>query len=407
MVICKIWDADYPWDVRVEKVCQSLQQKHEVHLVCRNTKGRRAYENADGIHIHRLPFLHLGSAWLNKVIGFPAFFNPLWIITVWRIVHRYGANLILVRDLPLTLTALLVGRWEGIPVVMDMAENYPAMMQDLWSREVRSKNLLVRNPALVRLIEKICVRYVDHIVAVIEESRERLMDLGVPAKKVSLVMNTPTLERLSGHDSQDSTQAGNEHTHDLNIVYLGLLEWPRGLETAIRAIQLVRTELSRVKLVVIGSGRDEATFKALVARLNLAEQVQFLGWLKYREAIASISAADVGLVPHHATFSWNTTIPNKLFDYMSMGKPVIVSNAKPTERIVREENCGLVFNDRDAKSLAEAVLKLSDVRIRRDLGRRGQEAVIRKYNWAVDEARLFRVIEKVTYSGGLVECVES
>ena len=51
MIICKIWDADYPWDIRVEKVCRSLQQKHEVHLVCRNTKRRPTYEQLDGLHV--------------------------------------------------------------------------------------------------------------------------------------------------------------------------------------------------------------------------------------------------------------------------------------------------------------------------------------------------------------------
>src|SRR5712692_1032582 len=143
MEICKIWDADYPWDVRVEKVCQSLRQKQEVHLVCRNTKRHPMYEESDGIYIHRLPFLPRNLGWLNKVIGFPAFFNPLWIFAVWRVVRRYRATVILVRDLPVALTALIIGRWIGIPVGVDMAENYPAMIQDLRNKEFRLMNVLL------------------------------------------------------------------------------------------------------------------------------------------------------------------------------------------------------------------------------------------------------------------------
>lgn len=73
--------------------------------------------------------------------------------------------------------------------------------------------------------------------------------------------------------------------------------------------------------------------------------MQFLEWLDYPKAIDVIKESDVGLVSHHAIESWNTTVPNKLFEYMLMGKPVIVSNAKPAERIVREERCGMVFKE--------------------------------------------------------------
>jgi glycosyltransferase involved in cell wall biosynthesis len=402
MVICKIWDADYPWDVRVEKVCRSLRQKNEVHLVCRNTKGQPTHEESDGIHIHRLPCLRLNLRRINHALGFPAFFNPLWIIAVWRVVRRHRADVILVRDLPLALTALLVGWWERVPVIMDMAENYPAMIEDLWSKEFHLKNLFLRNPRFVRLVEKICVRYVDHILVVVEESRRRLLAMGVPSNKISLVMNTPTLERLA----VDRKRFADNGKGSLHLVYLGLLEWPRGVETAIRAVHKIRTGLPGIRLSIIGSGRDEDSFKSLVVELGVTDQVQFLGWLDYSAAIEHVSSADVGLVPHHATRSWNSTIPNKLFDYMSLGKPVIVSNAKPAERIVTEENCGVVFEDRNADGLADAILQLSDRRYRQALGARGQTAVVGKYNWSVDEERLFRAIEKFAYARKLVECVE-
>ena len=51
---------------------------------------------------------------------------------------------------------------------------------------------------------------------------------------------------------------------------------------------------------------------------------------------------DVGLVPHHADEAWNTTIPNKLFDYMAAGLPVISSDARPCARILRSTGAGLI-----------------------------------------------------------------
>ncbi len=398
MVICHIWDADYPWDVRVEKVCDSLVKKHEVHLVCRNSKRCPRYEYAKSLHIHRLPCLSERFGRLNYLIGFPAFFNPVWIYTIWKTIKRAKADVILVRDLPLAWTALGIGRLLGLPVVLDMAENYPAMIQDLWDRKGFSiLNVLVRNPSVIRVIERTSVRWCDHILAVVEESRDRLIALGVNPARVSLVINTPTTARWT-----ESPRGGgvgvSRGPQSLILVYLGLLEWARGIETAIRAIQRVHERLPGVKLVIVGSGRHEGDFRQLADQLKLQDAVQFLGWLDYSKAIEVIRESDVGLVPHHATESWNTTIPNKLFDYMSMGKPVIVSNAKPTERIVREERCGVVFKEKDSEDLARAIFMLGDQAIRREMGQHGKDAVTEKYNWAVDEQRLFWALEETVGS---------
>jgi glycosyltransferase involved in cell wall biosynthesis len=393
MVICHVWDADYPWDVRVEKISTSLSKKHEVHLVCRNSARRVRHERINGFTIHRLPALPMLFGRVQRFVGFPAFFNPVWIYMIWQTVRTVRADLILVRDLPLALTALLVGRVLRKPVVLDMAENYPAMIQDVWdSQEFSAVNMVVRNPSAVRFVERLCVRWTDHILAVVEESRDRLIAMGVSRDKISLVINTPTSSRwhrsAERHPLIHVRQSGQ-----LVLVYLGLLERARGLETAIRAVDRVRTQGMNVRLVIVGSGIHEHDFRRLASELQLQEHVIFTGWLNYDQAIALINESDVGIVPHHATESWNSTIPNKLFDYMSMSKPVVVSDAKPTARIVKEEHCGIVVKDRNAEDFALAILRLADDSVRAEMGRRGREAVARRYNWDVDEKRLFDAIE--------------
>src|SRR5947207_7527055 len=104
--LCKVWDADYPWDVRVEKVCRSLGREHEVHLVSRNTKRRSTYERYDGLHVHRLPVVSWIPDRLNAAIGFPAFFNPLWIRAIWRTARLCRARVLLVKGLPLAPTSM-------------------------------------------------------------------------------------------------------------------------------------------------------------------------------------------------------------------------------------------------------------------------------------------------------------
>jgi len=397
VTICKVWDADYPWDVRVEKVSTSLGREHEVHLVSRNSKRRPTYERRDGLHIHRLPAASWLPPRLNSVLSFPAFFNPMWIRAIWRTARRQRARAIVVRDLPLALTAVLVGRVLRIPVILDMAENYPAMIQDVWDAgRARLGDRLVRNPRVIGFVERLAVRLVDHVIVVVDESRDRLVTMGVPAAKMSVVMNTPSLARAEEPGPAGDERRPARHPDELVIAYLGLLEAPRGLGTAIRAMREVRRRLPRARLVVIGSGRDEAQFQEEARRAGVTDCVNFLGWRDYRDALADLARCDVGLVPHHATASWQTTIPNKLFDYMSLGKPVIVSNARPTERIVTEERCGLVFADQDPGALAEAIVAMGDPAVREACGRRGREAIERRYNWEADERRLLAAVRAVT-----------
>src|SRR5262249_54795255 len=146
--------------------------------------------------------------------------------------------------LPLALATLLVGRVHRIPVVFDMAENYPAMIQDVWdSGKARIGDRLVRNPRFARLVERVAVRQVDHIVVVVEESKKRLLEMGVPSGKITVVMNTPELDHREPPGCEGTRSVFARDTTQLTIAYLGLLEVPRGLGTAILAMREVRRRL--------------------------------------------------------------------------------------------------------------------------------------------------------------------
>ena len=199
MKIGLVFDGDYPWDVRVWKFARCLgDHGHEVHIVCRNLARRTEEEAVDGIQLHRLR--PLASAKLNAFVTFPAFLNPAWIGRIGEIVRACGIEVLIVRDLPLALAAVAVGRRHRVPVLLDMAENYPAMLRDMHRFErFRLHNLVVRNPLIASFVERIATRLVDHVVVVIEEARDRLLRTGVPANRISIVRNTPKVElTLSG-----------------------------------------------------------------------------------------------------------------------------------------------------------------------------------------------------------------
>lgn len=398
MVICHIWDADYPWDIRVEKVCQSLQAKHEVHLVCRNEKRSPRHEVLDGTIIHRLPSLPRWLGPCHKILGLPFFFNPTWIGTIWSTVKKTRADLILVRDIPLAPTAILVGRWLNIPVLLDLAENYPAMLEDqrLYS-PTSFIGRMVRHPGLAKIVEKTVLRLVDHIIVVVEESRDRLVDMGIDPSRITIITNTPPLVRWSEDFAAETVSDGSDPAH---FVYLGNLDGSRGLDTAIKAVGLLKDRGHYVKLSIIGTGPNIDLYRKLAEMLAVTDRVAITGRLEFAKVQEIMAEANVGLIPHYSTASWNSTIPNKLFDFMSMAKPVVASDARPTARTVREVQCGIVFKERDAEDLAVAMMAMEDKALRDRFGRQGREAFVKKYNWTVDEQRLFESLDSAVRAHG-------
>lgn len=398
MIICHVWDADYPWDIRVEKVCHSLQAKHEVHLVCRNAKRSLRHEVLDGTTIHRLPSL---SRWLgpcHTILGLPFFFNPTWIGAIWSTVKKTRADLILVRDIPLAPTAILVGRWFNIPVLLDLAENYPAMLED--QRLYSPTSFIgrrVRHPGLATIVEKTVLRLVDHIIVVVEESQDRLVDMGIDPGRITIITNTPPFDRWSEDCAATTASNSRDQAH---FVYLGNLDGSRGLDTAIKAVRLLKDRGHYVKLSIIGTGPNIDLYRKLAEMLAVTDRVAITGRLEFAKVQEIMAEANVGLIPHYSTASWNSTIPNKLFDFMSMAKPVLVSNARPTERIVEEVQCGIVFKERDAEDLAVAMMAMGGQALRDRFGRQGREAFVKKYNWTVDEQRLFESLDSAVRAHG-------
>lgn len=407
--ILYLWQSDYPWDIRVEKTCLALTNAgHEVHIVARNRKRLPPREVlAEGV-VHRLPNWPGWARRADDAAAVPAFFNPRWLRLIRRIVSEERIDLILARDLPLCPSAIWIGRRARVPVILDMAENYPAMIRAIWETgRGRGADHVVRNPRFVEWTERYSVANADEVIAVVEESADRLLRAGTPARKITVVSNTPPAARAcsdaprSDHRSADDKRAPNH----ADIVYMGNLEVIRGLIESIEAVATLRGEGHDVRLRIIGGGRDTDLIMARALALGLGpDAVEFLGYIpSHSDALAIVAAADIGLLPHQKCESWNTTIPNKLFDYMAAGIPVVSSDAAPCERILRETGAGEVFSSGDARALADAVARLMDPERRARYGSAGRTAVISRFNWERDATILLGVVDRVLARRASVE----
>lgn len=401
MRILKVWDYEYPWDVRTEKVCQALTDiGHEVHLLARNRRREALVEVLPEATVHRMrPWRALGRR-LDAASQFPAFVNPRWSRLAFSTARRHAVDLVLVREIPLAPVAIRVAKRLKVPVVLDMAEHYAAMIRDLWDTgTTRFGDVVVRNPRAVDAMERWVLPRVDHTLVVVEESKSRLVREGVDPDRITVVSNTPSLSRVDEYAAIAGERAGRASGGPpaaLRLVYLGVMEEARGVALAVEAVASARRAGVPVTLDLIGEGRSLSDFQARATALGLDDDVvRVHGFVEYREALRMVAGMDGGLIPHHASESWENTIPNKLFDYMSLSVPVLSSDVSPVKRVLDACGAGLTFRDRDAADLARLITEFHRDPRRSEMGQRGIAAVRDRYNWDRDAKHLESAIERV------------
>lgn len=375
----------------MEKICRSLVSAgHEVHIAARNLKCNPEHVEDNGLHIHRIKARK--NPKLNYVMSFPAFFNPVWGRLIDSIITRHSINIIIVRDLPIAIAGIWAGKRHKLPVIFDMAEDYVALLRNIWRHsKFKGINLILRNPSIGKLVERYVFKNIDHILVVVEEAKNVVSAAGVPADRISIVSNTPELLKFEGgHNQHVIGKTGDRIRQSYSAIYTGGLQKGRGIQTVIEAIPSIIKKIPEFLFVVVGDGYAADYFKGLARQIGVEDYVLWAGWIEHKELFAYINDSKIGLIPHFSSEHVNSTIPNKLFDYMALGLPALVSDALPLDRIVREEECGLSYKAGDADALQQSLLLMygSDF----DFGSRGKEAVQSKYNWSIDESELLRLM---------------
>ena len=395
MDIVYLFQDPYPWDIRVEKIATSLAERgHRFHLVARNRKDEPNYSvQADNFDIYRLP--RGFGRWSHQLLNFPAFFSPVWIARLIKVVRKTNAGLIVVRDLPLAPTAKLVSLLTGVPVLMDMAENYPAMIESTWRyRGARPQDYLLRNPRLLARLERFVVPRMSGILVVSEASRRRVQALSTPMPPIWVVGNTPRLDLSVVELTHPLCDVFRAHSGP-TLLYVGYLEHMRGLDVVVRSLPALVAKGVNPLLAVVGEGDNRSNLESLASSLGVEAHVHFSGWVDQRYVPTIIAAANICVVPHYVTEHTHTTLPNKIFDYMAQAKPVVVSNAEALLDIVETYGCGLTYLDTSAEELAERLLRLTEPEVRRRMGALGLKAVQDTFNWDVDLKRLLIAVEQV------------
>ena len=361
-------DAAYPNDIRVEKEASALVGAGcEVTLLCARRLGELAREEIGGLNVIRMNIPSASDQFNKK--GWHDIFGAVDFLfrDVFREALKWTQDLevdaVHVHDLPLAKTGLKLARQLQVPCVLDLHENYADGLT-VWTQWQsnpfkRLKNRIFFHEDRWRRYERKMVEAVDFVIVSVLEMQQRLLrEYDIPEAKTQLTSNT---EYRGFHDHHPllSKQELMLEEH-FNITYIGGIGPHRGVDTAIRAMALVREEIPSARFNIIGPG-SPAVLKALsemVETLGLNECVKFWGKVPFQRVSSYMIHSDVNIIPHNSNRQTEAVIPHKLFQSMLSGRPTLVSSCAPLKRVIQSCDGGWVFEADNPASCAQQLVRI-------------------------------------------------
>lgn len=300
------------------------------------------------------------------------FFLPIWWIYEFFLLLKNKCNVIHACDLDTLIPAIAAKLIKGVPLCYTIYDFYANNLPDGRFQVVRR---LIRS--LVAGVEKFGIGF-SKILFLVDEARYEEVR-GARINKLAYIYNSPP----DYFDVKQTKKPGNAGA-EITVFYAGIINKPRGLHFMARAVQ----DLNGVRLILAGAVHDEAF---LGHHVLTSKNIQYLGWLpSYEGVIKHTLEADILFRlsdPEIPKTKYES--PNKLFEAMMCGKPIIVSDGSSMADIVRKENCGLVVPYGDVDAIREAILELKNNReLRQGLGQNGRRAYENRYSWRIMEQQL-------------------
>lgn len=392
-------EMEYPKDIRVRKEAESMvAQGLEVVVITPWKEGQAREEVVNGVHVHRMgknyTFKRRG---MTDIISALFFINWMYYFKLQKLIDKYSIEHLHVHDLPLAKTAFKFKRKIPGKIILDSHENYPELLEGWFLTKksflVTLKNRILFSPKRWKRYERRIVPKMDYLITVIDEMRDKFIDLYDLKESNSIVISN--YEKLEFAESSKELQEDNEFTFDPNyfhIVYVGGIGPMRGLDSVISAVAEVNKKNVPTKFVILGSGNSLYVqgLKDQCASLNAESEVLFLGYKEFSKVNFYMQQADVNIIPHVRNGHTDFTIPHKLFQIFLSKSPLLVSSCKPLKRIVEECDGGWVFEE---SSVPDLVSKIEEIRnsSKEEILQKTQNAfdiAQTKYNWELEASRL-------------------
>ena len=241
---------------------------------------------------------------------------------------------------------------------------------------------------LFGLFENIAVLCFDLVIFTTPLVGERYRNMRVPSERIE---NYPLI-MLS-----DSFKENRKK----EIIYLGGMSKIRGIIELLEAFAILTRKYSDWILTMVGEITPKSfaeEVNTLISDLKIEKNIKLVGQVPYEKKERYSSRASIGVVTYLPYANNMSCLPNKLFDYMLVGLPVVTSNFDLYKEIVEGNACGITVDPTKAEEIAEAVSYLIEhPGEAKKMGENGKRAVMEKYNWGIEGRKLLNIYKRVLH----------
>lgn len=383
--VCILVQNIYDHDSRVRRKAEALVSAgYSVDvLALAAAHGKKTY-TLDGVNVYTVALGKKRASLARYAYEYGAFL--MWaFVRVFFLMRRKRYVVIDVNTLPdFLIFAALPARWMGAKLILDMHEITPEFYMSKYG--VAANSRLIR---LLKRLEAISFNFANYVVTISEPIQDLLIGRGLDPSKSIVVMNSADETRFA---SSMSASAGDGISDGFRMIYHGTLTRLYGLDIAIEAFHVAHKEMPGAELWILGSGTEKEMLEGLVLRLGLDSKVKLVGQVPSADIPTWLHKAHIGVLPLRRDVFLDFAFPNKLPEFIVMGKTVLMSRLKGIRHYFSEEALSY-FEPNNPADLAKQM-----VRLYRDEGLRAQLAARAKQEyasirWDVMRKRYLKLIE--------------
>lgn len=377
--ILMVLDKEFPPDERVEKEISSLQQiGYSVTLATLTFKNAQEKEVYNGYSIYRKKISGLMFKSSAAILLLPFYFR-FWYKFLDTILEKEHFDIVHIHDLPLSKIGYLLARKYNLKLVCDQHEYYSNWIFRTKHYNTLPGRFLKLSPW--KRYERKYLKRADLVITVENALRDIYISrIGVDPDRMVTLPNTPNSAHFSSELLDHSII--EKYSGKFVLFYAGSLDHLRGIDFILECLSELKNKISNILFLVAGKENSAFSFKNLIEHYHLENYVDYKGWVSLNLLPSYIAASNICLfVPRADNLEINNTIATKIYQYATMGKPVIVSEAQMMKAFVESNRIGYSVHYGNTREFFRVVFDLySHPEKCEEISKRASE-IVAQYTW--------------------------
>lgn len=346
-------------------------------------------EMVDGIRVIYLPNQYSNYMGAGKrILSFVKFMFRA-IVAGWR---QKDVDLVFATSTPLTVGAVAIAlKWtKGWKYVFEV--------RDLWPEGLIQEG--ITNPVVVwalRLLEKMSYHKAEHVIALSPGMRDGVMKVGTKDGECTMVPNMSKPDKFFPREPNiEIVEKFGINLDKFNLIHFGAMGFDNYNEYIVEAAKLAQEQgKDRLNFILLGDGSTVPTIKKMISDYGL-KNIQYLGNHKMNVVSDIVNCCSACIVSFRNIPILATNSPNKMFDSLSAGKPIIVNSAGWTKDLVEEENCGCFVDPEKPQDLVDALEDIANSPEKcKTWGENSRRLSIEKFDKSILSAKVADVLDMV------------